>query len=102
MIAADTSSHLEATLLNLASLYYRFGTHAIADDYYGFVAHRLIERADTLPELSTWLRRYQHQKPLDLYRRAIYYNASLGTSDEGHSQARAARLREERRQAGPQ
>ncbi|RSK43524.1 hypothetical protein [Hymenobacter perfusus] len=95
LIAADTSSHLEATLLNLASLYYRFGTHAIADDYYGYVAHGLIERASTLPELGAWLQRYQQHKPLDLYQRAAYYNATLGTADEGHSQARAARLLDE-------
>ncbi|TGD80908.1 hypothetical protein EU557_13625 [Hymenobacter wooponensis] len=92
LIAADTSTHLEATLLNLASIYYRFGTHGVTDDYYGYVAHGLVERANTLPELSALLRRYQQHKPLDLYRRAAYYNATLGTPDEGHSQQRALRL----------
>jgi hypothetical protein len=95
LIAADTSTHLEATLLNLASMYYRFGTHGITDDYYGYVAHGLVERANTLPELSTALRRYQQHKPLDLYRRAAYYNATLGTPDEGHSQQCALRLLDE-------
>ncbi|WBA42639.1 hypothetical protein [Hymenobacter canadensis] len=92
LIAADTSTHLEATLLNLASLYFRFGTHAVADDYYGYVAHGLVPRAATLPELAALLRGYQQHKPLDLYQRATYYNATLGTSDEGHSRHRAARL----------
>ncbi|RSK24792.1 hypothetical protein EI290_19000 [Hymenobacter metallilatus] len=92
LVAADTSTHLEATLLNLASVYVRFGAHGVADDYYGFVAHGLITRANTLPELGTWLRRQQQHKPLDLYRRAAYYNATLGTPDEGHSQQRALRL----------
>ncbi|WP_259404289.1 hypothetical protein [Hymenobacter sp. HSC-4F20] len=92
LIAADTSTHLEATLLNLASIYFRFGTHGVAEDYYGYVAHGLVARAPTLPELSGLLRRYQHHKPTDLYHRAAYYNATLGTPDEGHSQERAVRL----------
>ncbi|WP_240471715.1 glycosyltransferase family protein [Hymenobacter aerophilus] len=95
LIAADTSTHLEATLLNLASVYFRFGPGGIADDYYGYVARGLVERADTLPELGAWLRRMQLSKPADLYQRAAYYNATLGTPDEGHSQQRAARLLQE-------
>jgi hypothetical protein len=95
LIAADTSTHLEATLLNLASIYYRFGTHAVADDYYGYVAHSLVERARTLLELATLLQGYQQHKPADLYRKAAYYNATLGTAEEGHSQQRAARLLDE-------
>ncbi|UOQ51070.1 hypothetical protein [Hymenobacter cellulosivorans] len=92
LIAADTSTHLEATLLNVVSLYFRFGTHGVADDYYGYAAHGLVERADTLPALGELLRRYQQHKPADLYRRAAYYNATLGTPDEGRSQQRAVRL----------
>ncbi|MBD2715014.1 hypothetical protein IC231_08195 [Hymenobacter sp. BT646] len=95
LVAADTSTHLEATLLNLASVYFRFGTHAVADDYYGYVAHGLVPRAAKLPELAALLRGYQQHKPLDLYRKAAYYNATLGTPDEGHSQRRAARLLDE-------
>jgi hypothetical protein len=92
LIAADTSTHLEATLLNVVGLYYRFGTHGIADDYYGYAARGLVDRAHSLPELTALLRRYQAHKPLDHYRRAAYYNATLGTPDEGHSQQRALRL----------
>ncbi|UOQ70361.1 hypothetical protein [Hymenobacter cellulosilyticus] len=92
LIAADTSTHLEATLLNVVSLYFRFGTHGVADDYYGYVARGLVERADTLPELATLLNRYRQHKPADLYQRAAYYNATLGTPDEGRSQQRALRL----------
>ncbi|GAB2477901.1 hypothetical protein GCM10011375_19370 [Hymenobacter qilianensis] len=85
LVAADTSTHLEAILLNLASLYYRFGTHTIADDYYGYVAHGLVERASSLPELATLLRGYKEYKPANLYQRAAYYNSTLGTSKEGQS-----------------
>ncbi|MBC8084471.1 MAG: hypothetical protein H7Z21_14835 [Hymenobacter sp.] len=94
LIAADTSTHLEATLLNVASLYFRFNTHATTDDYYGYVAHGLVERADTLPELAALLARYAVLKPADLYRRAAYYNATLGTPEEGHSRERSGRLLE--------
>lgn len=89
LVAADTSTHLEATLLNLVSLYYRFGTHGVADDYYGYAAHGLVDRAFTLPQLSELLRGYAHHKPAEHYQRAAYYCATLGTADEGHSQALA-------------
>ncbi|MBG8554818.1 glycosyltransferase family protein [Hymenobacter guriensis] len=92
LIAADTSTHLEATLLNLASIYYRLGSPASFDDYYGYVAHNLVDRADSPAALVEILRRYQQHKPLDLYRRAAYYNATLGTPDEGRSQQRALRI----------
>ncbi len=91
LIAADTSTHLEATLLNVVSLYYRFGTNPLTDDYYGYAAQGLVARADTLPALADLLRHYIAHKPADHYRRAAYYNATLGTPDEGHSQALAAR-----------
>ncbi|MBC6989180.1 hypothetical protein [Hymenobacter sp. BT491] len=89
LIAADTSTHLEATLLNVASLYYRFNPHGVAEDYYGYVAHGLVDQAHTLPDLAALLRKYQAYKPLDHYHRAAYYNATLGTPDEGYSQRRA-------------
>ena len=92
LVAADTSTHLEATLLNVASVYFRFGTNALTDDYYGYAARGLVERADTLAELAAALRRYAQAKPADLYRRAAYYNATLGTPDEGHSQRRTVAL----------
>ncbi len=92
LIAADTSTHLEATMLNIVGLYYRFGTHATANDYYGYVHQGLVERAPTLPELVMLLARYTAHKPLDHYRRATYYNAALGTDLEGQSQPYVAQL----------
>ncbi|QKG54690.1 hypothetical protein GKZ67_09425 [Hymenobacter sp. BRD67] len=91
LVAADTSTHLEATLLNLASVYYRFSPTPTLADYYGYAAHGLSEWARTLPELTTALRRLAQHKPADIYRRAGYYNASLGTADEGHSRELALR-----------
>ena len=87
LIAADTSTHLEAMLLNVASIYYRFGTNPLTDDYYGYVARGLADRAEMPAQLITLLRQYAHAKPADLYLRAMYYNATLGTFNEGQSQA---------------
>ena len=92
LVAADTSTHLEATLLNVASIYFRFGTNPLTDDYYGYAARGLVERADSPAELAAALRRYAPHKPADLYRRAAYYNATLGTPDEGKSQQLAATI----------
>jgi len=91
LVAADTSTHLEATLLNVASLYYRFTPTASLADYYGYAAHSLSEWAHTPAELAAALRRLAQHKPGDLYRRAAYYNATLGTPEEGHSRALALR-----------
>ena len=91
LVAADTSTHLEATLLNVASVYYRFTPTPTLADYYGYAAHGLSEWAHTQPELTAALARLARHKPLDLYRCAAYYNATLGTPDEGHSQALALR-----------
>ena len=89
LIAADTSTHLEATLLNISSIYFRFGTNPLTVDYYGYVAHGLIDQAENSTELATLLRQYARNKPSDLYRSAAYYNASLNTPNEGQSQTLA-------------
>jgi hypothetical protein len=43
----------------------------------------------TLPKLAAALNRPAQHKSADLYCRAAYYNATLGTADECHSQALA-------------
>jgi hypothetical protein len=91
LVAADTSTHLEAMLLNVASLYYRFTPTPTLADYYGYAAHGLSEWAHSPAELAAALGRLAQHKPLDLYRRAAYYNATLGTPDEGHSRTLAVR-----------
>ena len=91
LVAADTSTHLEATLLNVSSVYYRFSPTPTLADYYGYAAHGLSEWAHTLPELLVVVERLMKFKAPDLYRRAVYYNATLGTPNEGHSQELAVR-----------
>jgi hypothetical protein len=92
LVAADTSTHLEATMLNVASIYYRFAANPLTDDYYGYAARGLVERADTPAALAEMLCRYAQFKPTDIYQRANYYNATLGTADEGHSRERTATI----------
>ena len=89
LVAADTSTHLEAVLLNVASVYYRFSPSPTLADYYGYAAHGLSEWVHTIPELVTALADLARHKSLHLYQRAAYYNATLGTPDEGGSQALA-------------
>jgi len=91
-VAADTSTHLEAVMLNVASIYYRFAANPLTDDYYGYAARGLVARADTPAALADTLRDYARHKPADLYQRANYYNATLGTLDEGHSRERTASI----------
>ena len=92
LVAADTSTHLEATMLNVASIYYRFAANPLTDDYYGYAARGLVARANSPAELAATLRRYAQHKPADLYLRATYYNATLGTPNEGRSQICTASL----------
>ena len=92
LVAADTSTHLEAVMLNVASIYFRFAANPLTDDYYGYAARGLVARADSPAALAAALRRYARQKPRDLYQRANYYNATLGTSEEGHSRERTASI----------
>ena len=79
-----------APRLDVASIYYRFAANPLTDDYYGYAARGLVARANTPAALAATLRDYARHKPADLYRRAAYYNATLGTPDEGHSRERTA------------
>ena len=90
LVAADTSTHLEAMMLNVASIYYRFAANPLTDDYYGYAARGLVARANSPAELAATLHRYAQHKPADLYQRATYYNATLGTPNEGQSRVRTA------------
>ncbi|WP_234794938.1 hypothetical protein [Hymenobacter arizonensis] len=92
LIAADTSTHLEATLLNLVSIYYQFSANPLIHDYYGYVAHELVDHAQSLPELRDFLQQYQREKPLTHFQRAAYYNATIGTEYESQSQALAIKI----------
>jgi hypothetical protein len=94
VVAADSSIHLEATMLNILSLYFRFGKSKFQYDYYGYVQHHLVEAAPDLPTLLTLLKKYTQNRPL-VYPRARYYNAVIGTDAEGKSHELAIRYLQE-------
>lgn len=84
IIAADSSIHLEAALLNIPGIYYRFGESKFVSDYYGYVKQGLITAAETPETLDKELTKYQIRRP-EVYKRAAYYNATIGTEFEGKS-----------------
>ncbi|KAA5544890.1 hypothetical protein F0145_13880 [Adhaeribacter rhizoryzae] len=84
LIAADSSIHLEATMLNILCFYYRFNTTEFIPDYYGYAQNGLVEEVKDANQLINLLRKYQNHRPL-VYERARYYNAVLGTEYEGRS-----------------
>ena len=93
ILAAESSIHLEAALLNIPGIYFRFGQSNIYD-YYGFVKTGLITEAKTQAELFSLIAKYQQAKP-DVYQKAAYYNATIGTENEGKSDALAVQYLQE-------
>jgi hypothetical protein len=89
IIAADSSIHLEATMLNILSIYYRLSSTEALNDYYGYVKTGLAEPAKNITSLVSLIRKYKNNRPL-VYQRARYYNAVLGTANEGKSHELAA------------
>ncbi len=84
LIAADSSIHLEAVMLNVLSIYYRLEKSNFISDYYGYVQHGLVKKATDLDQLVSILQKYERQKP-NVSERARYYNAVMGTEYEGRS-----------------
>ena len=87
-MAGDTSTHLEAVLLDVPAIYHRMNDR-LPDDYYGYAARGLAERADAPDEVVRLLRRYRQRRPA-VVERARYFNALVGTPDEGRSRKLAA------------
>ncbi|GEO04645.1 hypothetical protein AAE02nite_23090 [Adhaeribacter aerolatus] len=94
LIAADSSIHLEATMLNILCFYYRFNTTEFIPDYYGYVKQGLVEQANDANHLMRLLHQYRNHRPL-VYERARYYNAVLGTEYEGRSHELAVKYIQE-------
>ncbi|QMU28984.1 glycosyltransferase family protein [Adhaeribacter radiodurans] len=90
IIAADSSIHLEAVMLNILSIYYRLEKSNFVDDYYGYVRHQLVEKAADLNDLTFLISSYELNRP-QVSGRAKYYNAVMGTELEGRSHELALR-----------
>lgn len=82
IIAGDTSTHLEAVLLNIVSVY--FPLNDTLSDYYGYVKNGLVPRLETVETLIAYIRKMIAKKT-EVYTRAQYYNAVVGTANEGAS-----------------
>ena len=84
LIAADSSIHLEAVMLNVLSIYYRLEKSNFINDYYGYVRQGLVEKAADLAYVTAIIKKYEHHRPV-VSERARYYNAVIGTEYEGRS-----------------
>ncbi len=90
IIAGNTSTHLEATLLNVVSIYYEFSPYpAGVSDMYGYYKNGMVEKAEQLEDLVELIQR-QAKKKGDVYMKAQSYNALVGTKHEGNSGKLAA------------
>lgn len=86
LIAGDTSTHLEAALLNIPSLYYRMHDHFY--DYYKYLKNGLVEEAKELNDLTNLIEQILYKKP-DVLSKAKFYNEVVGTDQDGHSKVLA-------------
>lgn len=91
LISGSSSVHLEAILLNVTSIYFEVSTmQANMQDAYGYVKNGLIEQAndveDLVEQIETMMRFRQ-----PVYQKAQYYNAVVGTKNEGKSGQLAAK-----------
>ncbi|MCP2044064.1 hypothetical protein [Pontibacter sp. HSC-36F09] len=91
LISGNSGIHLEAVLLNVWSVYFNFNPKEELHDYYGYVANGLVEEAISYAALKPMLEQGIQQKP-DVYLRARYYNATVGTEYDGRSGEKASAL----------
>jgi hypothetical protein len=84
LISGNSGIHLEAVLLNIWSVYFNFNPKEDLHDYYGYVAHGLVDAATSYQDLLPLVQQGIAQKP-DVYLRAKYYNATVGTDFDGRS-----------------
>jgi hypothetical protein len=90
IIAGNTSTHLEAVLLNVTSIYYAYSAiQNLMDDYYGYYKNNLVKKANSKEELVALIQEQAQKKDKDIYQKAVYYNALVGTENEGKSSALA-------------
>jgi len=84
IIAADTSIHYEAVMLNVYSVYYRFGDESRKGDLYLFCKNGISVPAVDVNEVIKIVTPLTKSKA-DVYTKAMYYNAALGNEMEGNS-----------------
>jgi hypothetical protein len=83
-ISGNSGIHLEAVLLNVWSIYMNMNSKEKLHDYFGFVKHELVDAPLDKYELINMINERLNSKP-DVYLRAQYYNATVGTEYDGKS-----------------
>ncbi len=84
LIAGETSTHLEAALLNIPSVQFAKLSTENFVDYYGYIKNNLITQVKTQEELNNWI--VNQSDVIDNPRtRTNYYNATVGTEWDGKS-----------------
>ncbi|HEY4651356.1 MAG TPA: hypothetical protein VIG72_08065 [Pontibacter sp.] len=83
-LSGNSGIHLEAVLLNVWSIFYNMHPQENLQDYYGYIQHGLIDAAPDYSHLKQLLQQHLSQKP-EVYLRAKYYNATVGTPHDGRS-----------------
>lgn len=88
LIAGVTSMHLEAVMLNIPSLYYDL--EGFYYDYYGYAINQLCYTCKELKDVELIVNSFKEKIP-NVYTKAIYYNSTIGSKLEGHSEELAIR-----------
>lgn len=85
IIAGNTSMHLEAVLLNVVSVHFEISSiKQDFHDYYGYIKNGLVPEAKSKSELLEIIAKQCKQKE-SVFTNARYYNALVGTEQEGQS-----------------
>lgn len=85
LIAGTSSVHLEAILLNVTSLYFEISEmQANMKDAYGYVKNGLIDESPDLEHLTSKIESMVNARK-SVFQKAQYYNAVVGTENEGKS-----------------
>ena len=91
LLSGNSGIHLEAVLLNVWAVYYNMNRVEKLHDYYGFIREGLVDEAVSYAALHELLQRHLQSKP-EVYLRAKYFNATVGTKYDGKSSELALKL----------
>ena len=91
LVAGDSSIHLEAALAGVRPLYFPI-TPIDSDDYYGYAAAGVADRARTLDELIAWLDEQPPRPDADGDSPVRHYSHTFGTEWAGREGELAAEI----------
>ncbi|SMO87639.1 hypothetical protein [Fodinibius sediminis] len=84
IISSESSIHLEAALMNVYPIYYRFSDEIT--DYYGYIENELVTDVfENHDPLIKFLDQLKIKRPTNIRERCKYYNSTIGTKHDGKS-----------------